>query len=266
MRKAKSFVSVVLLVGGLAGGVGRTQVGRGPVVDLSYPFSAETVFWPTEERGFVLENVHRGYTERGYYYTANRFCTAEHGGTHVDAPIHFSEGRWTVDAIPLDRLIGPGVVVDVSDRAAADRDYRVRVEDFLRWEKRHGRIPTGAIVLIRTGFGRYWPDRIRYLGTDRRGPEAVAELHFPGLHPEAARWLVERRRIRAVGIDTASIDYGPSTQFESHVVLAEHNVPVFENVANLDRLPARGFTVVALPMKIEGGSGGPLRIVALLGR
>lgn len=235
----------------------------GEVIDLTHAFDADTIYWPTEE-GFVLERGPAGYTEKGYYYAANAFRSAEHGGTHIDAPRHFAEGRPTVDEIPLERLIGPGVVVDVRAACAADRDYRVRVADLEAWEARNGRIPDGALVLLHTGFGRFWPDRERYLGTARRGPEAALELHFPGLHPDAARWLVTERSIGAVGLDTPSIDHGPSTHFESHVVLFEGQVPALENVARLERLPAKGFDVVALPMKIRGGSGGPVRIVAIV--
>lgn len=236
----------------------------GTVVDLTHPFEADTIYWPTDTEGFVLETVFQGMTEQGYYYAAHRFRAAEHGGTHLDAPIHFAAGKWTADEIPVERLIGPGIVVDASGKAAADRDYLVSVADFAAWEGEHGRIPDGAIVLLRTGYGRFWPDRERYLGTARRGPEAVAELHFPGLDPAAARWLVAERAIGAIGLDTPSIDRGQSKLFESHRALFAANIPAFENVAHLDRLPAAGFTVVALPMKIAGGSGGPLRIVALV--
>ncbi len=237
----------------------------GRLVDLTHAFDAETVYWPTAEEGFVLERGFEGRTEAGYYYAAHRFRSAEHGGTHVDAPIHFAEGRSTVDAIPLERLIGQGVLVDVSDACARNPGHAVGVAELVAWEARHGTIPEGSIVLLRTGFGRHWPDRARYLGTAERGPGAVAKLHFPGLHPEAARWLAETRRASAVGIDTASIDPGWSTLFESHRILFEHEVPAFENLANLEALPPRGFRVVALPMKIRGGSGAPLRAVAILG-
>lgn len=236
----------------------------GDLIDLTYPFSGETIFWPTEARGFELEELHRGYTDAGFYYTANRFCTAEHGGTHLDAPIHFYEGRREAHEIPLEDLIGTGIVVDVTDQTAADRDYRVRVSDFQSWEQLHGRIPDGAIIIIRTGWGQYWPDRNAYLGTDKLGDEAIPELSFPGLHPEAAEWLVNNRNIKAIGIDTASIDYGQSAEFKSHVILARENIPIFENVAYVDQLPATGLTIIALPMKIEHGSGGPVRIVAVV--
>jgi kynurenine formamidase len=235
----------------------------GRVVDLSYAYDAETIFWPTEE-GFVLERGFEGVTDGGWYYAAHRFRSAEHGGTHLDAPIHFFAERWTVDEIPLERMMGEAVAIDVSDACAADRDHQIGVDDLEGWESEHGTIPPGAIVLLRTGFGRYWPDRTRYLGTDERGTDAIAKLHFPGLAASAARWLVEERGIHAVGIDTASIDHGQSAQFLSHRALFESNVPAFENLARLDALPARGFRVIALPMKIRGGSGGPLRIVAIV--
>ncbi len=232
------------------------------LVDLTYPFDEQTIYWPTEEKGFVLENIFRGYTDAGYYYVANRFCAPEHGGTHLDAPIHFYEGRQSVDQIPLERLIAEGAVVDVREKALQNRDYQVTVEDLQEWEEMNGETLDGKIVLLRTGYGQFWYDRAQYLGTDKTGPEAVADLHFPGLHPDAARWLVATRSIKAIGIDTPSIDYGQSKTYDTHVTLFEHNIPAFENVANLDRLPEKGLLIVALPMKIKGGSGAPLRIVA----
>lgn len=233
------------------------------VVDLSYSFDETSVYWPTAET-FKLETDFEGVTDKGYFYSAYRYSAAEHGGTHLDAPVHFAKGRNTVDQIPLDQLMGPGLIVDVTRQCAANADYLVSVADMQQWERQNGRIAAGSIVLLRTGFGKFYPDRRKYLGTDERGAEAVAKLHFPGLDPEAARWLTERRSIKAVGLDTASIDRGQSTMFDSHRILFEHNVPAFENVANLDQLPSKGFQVIALPMKIKGGSGGPLRIIAVL--
>jgi kynurenine formamidase len=259
---------------GWAGSAGGTQGGderasvkapKGKLVDLSYSFNARTIYWPTAKT-FTLEKVAEGETEGGYFYAANNFAAAEHGGTHLDAPVHFARGGDTADEIPLRRLVGQGVVVDVADAALDDPDYRVRRADFAAYERRHGRIARGAIVLLRTGWSRFWPDRERYLGTAELGEQAVPKLHFPGLHPDAARWLVRRRAIRAVGLDTASIDYGQSTGFESHRILGAAGVPVFENVANLQRLPAEGFLFIGLPMKIEGGSGGPLRAMAIVPR
>lgn len=236
---------------------------QGELVDLSHAYDAQTIFWPTSDR-FRLEKTFDGITPAGFYYTANNFFTAEHGGTHLDAPVHFAQGAQTVDQIPLDRFVGPAVVIDVAAQVERDRDYQVTVDDLLGAERGQGEIPRDAILLIRTGFSRRWPDAERYLGTAARGADAVRSLHFPGLHPDAARWLVANRPVKAVGIDTASIDYGPSTLYESHRVLFERNIPAFENLTALDRLPARGAVVVALPMKIGGGSGAPLRAIAIL--
>jgi kynurenine formamidase len=156
------------------------------------------------------------------------------------------------------------VTVDLSARVGDNADYLVSRADLRRWERRNGRIPRRTIVLLRTGWERFWPNAEQYLGTAERGEAAVPQLHFPGLSQGGARWLVNRRGVKAVRIDTASIDYGQSTDFQAHRVLVAANVPVFENVARLSRLPDRGFAVAALPMKIEGGSGGPLRIMAVL--
>jgi kynurenine formamidase len=234
----------------------------GSVVDLSHDYSDQTVFWPTAE-GFRLDKVADGMTPQGYYYAANTFATAEHGGTHLDAPVHFAQGRWSVDQIPLENLVGDAAVVDVSAAAAAQPDYQITVADLEAWERAHGSL-NGTIVLLRTDYSKRWPDPFRYLGTAERGEGAVAKLHFPGLHPDAAKWLAANRTVKAVGIDTASIDYGQSKTFDTHQILFAANIPAFENVAQLDRLPATGSFVVALPMKIRGGSGGPLRIAAIV--
>ena len=234
---------------------------QGRWIDLSHDFSAETLYWPTEPN-FDLKQQAHGKTADGYFYAANRFCTAEHGGTHIDAPIHFAEGRATVDQIPLSQLTGPAIVLDVSAKALANADYQVAIQDFEAWEKLHGRIPDHAIVLLNTGYSRFWPDAKKYLGTAEKGPDAVAKLHFPGLHPDAARWLQSNRTIKAIGLDTASIDHGQSRLFETHRTLFDKNIPAFENVARLDQLPPTGMYLVALPMKIKGGSGAPLRIIA----
>jgi kynurenine formamidase len=237
----------------------------GVLVDMSYPFNEQTIYWPTAP-GFSKSTDFEGQTDNGYYYSAYSISTAEHGGTHLDAPIHFAEGKHSTDQIPLEQLMGLAVVIDVQEQAAADRDYLITTEDIAKWESTNGSIPTGAIVLFRTGFGKYWPDREAYMGTAERGPDAVTLLHFPGIDPAAADFLAGQRSIKAVGIDTPSIDYGQSTLFESHQHLFKANIPAFENIANLDKLPAKGAWVIALPMKIEGGSGGPLRMVGIVPR
>jgi len=262
---ASSAAIIVCLLGmiGLVSCDDARQFPEGRLVDLSHDFSSQTVYWPTATP-FALDTVFAGPTEKGYYYSAYAFCAAEHGGTHIDAPIHFAEGRQTVDEIPLSQLVGPAVKIDVSAKVNANRDYQITVDDLEAWEAQHGRIAEGSIVLLETGFGNHWPDRASYLGTEKRGPEGVAELHFPGLSAEAAVWLADNRKISAVGLDTASIDYGQSQTFDTHVALMTRNIPAFENVANLNELPATGAYVVALPMKIRGGSGAPLRIVAFV--
>jgi len=202
-------------------------------------------------------------SEKGYYYSANKFSAPEHGGTHMDAPIHFAKDGTTIDEISLDQLIGPAVIIDVSKETLKNNDYQISIRDFTIWESSYGKIRDETIVLLHTGYGRYWPDRLKYLGTDKTGKEALSDLHFPGLHPDAANWLVENRKINAIGLDTQSIDYGKSQFFETHRILCTKNIPFFENVANLDKLPAIGTLVIALPMKIKGGSGAPLRLVAI---
>lgn len=235
----------------------------GKWVDLSHDFSADTIYWPTAD-GFKKSTVFEGHTEKGFYYTAYNFMAAEHGGTHIDAPVHFAENKQTVDQIPLSQLIGSAVVIRVIEQVAQDRNYQFSVEDILSWEQSHGTIPDNSIVLIDTGSSKLWPDKQAYMGTDERGEEAVKKLTFPGIHPDAARLLVNDRNIKAVGLDTPSIDYGGSSLFETHQILFEHNIPGLENVANLNLLPETGALVIALPMKIKGGSGAPVRIVALL--
>ena len=271
---AAAALAVAMPVMAIMAGCGPAVTPRPPVsaaaafaagrwIDLTHAFGADTIFWPTE-KGFVLEPVFAGPTPKGYSYSANRIATAEHGGTHLDAPRHFAAGRQTSEQIAPARLVGEAAVVDVTRQCAADPTYEITVDDLVAWERTQGRQFVDVIVLLNTGWAAKWPDRGAYLGTAATGPEAVAELRFPGLAPAAARWLVEQRRIRAIGIDTASIDHGPSTHFGAHVVLCGAEVPIFENVADLSALPPQGAFVAALPMKITGGSGGPLRIVARL--
>jgi kynurenine formamidase len=232
------------------------------IVDLTWAFDERTLYWPTSPSSFRLERLHHGETPGGFFYSANAFCTPEHGGTHLDAPIHFAEGRWTSDEIPVRRLVGPAVVIDVSARAEADPDYRLGADDVRAWERKHGTVPAGAVVLARTGWGSRWPDRKRYLGDDTPGD--ASRLHFPSFGKDAAELLVGARKVAAIGVDTASIDHGPSTDFPVHRVAAEANVAGLENLARLEELPEAGAWIVALPMKIAGGSGGPVRVIALV--
>jgi len=240
------------------------DITKGKLVDLTHSFSSDTIYWPTESDGFQLETEFAGQTEKGYYYAQKKFAAPEHGGTHLDAPIHFFKDGDTVEQIPLEKLVGSAIVIDVSDKALDDSDYQVTVDDIVAWESEHGTIHEGAIVLVHTGYGQFWPDRQKYMGTKEIGEKGVGLLHFPGLHPDAARWLVENRKINALGLDTCSVDYGQSKLFQTHRTLFENNILAFENVANLDKLPPTGSHVIALPMKIEGGSGAPLRIIATI--
>ena len=240
------------------------DLARYTMVDLSHAYGPSTVFWPTSPKKFELEKLASGKTEGGYFYAANMFSMPEHGGTHLDAPHHFSETGRTTEQIPLEQLVAPAVVIDVTAAAAADRDYRATPDDVLQFEKKHGVITKGTIVLLRTGWSHHWPDVKAYLGDDTPGD--ASKLSFPSFGEEAARLLVELRGAAALGVDTASIDYGRSTDFKVHRVAAARNVPGLENLTNLDKLPARGALIVALPLKIEGGSGGPLRAIALVAK
>lgn len=237
--------------------------GNGKWVDLTYAFSEESIYWPTADE-FKKTTVFDGHTDHGFYYTAYNFSAAEHGGTHLDAPIHFSEHKNTVDQIPIDQLIAPGVVIRIHEQARQNRNYQLSVADILAWEQEHGEIAPASIVLVDTDSGKLYPDKVAYMGTDKRGKEAVKALKFPGIHPDAADFLVNQRKIKAVGLDTPSIDFGGSVLFKTHQILFKHNIPGLENVASLEKLPEKGFTIIALPMKIKGGSGAPLRIVAFI--
>jgi kynurenine formamidase len=260
-------VAAVLIAGaGIAAGAGGQGIdlSQHAIVDLTHAYGPSTVFWPTSPTKFALEKLAYGKTDGGYFYAANSFSSPEHGGTHLDAPIHFSEAGRTTEQIPLEHLVAPAVVIDVTARVASDRDYLATRQDVLDFEKASGRIDAGTIVLLRTGWSRHWPNARAYLGDDTPGD--ASKLSFPSFGPDAARLLVEERQAAALGVDTASIDGGRSQNFQVHRIAAAKNVPGFENLTNLDRLPARGALVIALPMKIEGGSGGPLRAIALVRR
>lgn len=237
------------------------QIDEEKLVDLTYAFDEQTLFWPGNGR-FHRDITAWGEAAGGYWYSAGSFSMAEHGGTHLDAPIHFGERRRTMDAIPLRQLIGPAVVVDVAAVVAENSDYRLTVGDLQQWEQRHGRIPLGAIVLMHSGWGSRWPDAARYFGSAT--PDDASTFHFPGFSREAAEFLVRERHISGVGVDTASIDHGPSRDFPVHRVLNEAELYGLENVANLRQVPPAGAILIALPMKITGGTGGPVRIIAVL--
>jgi len=240
---------------------GCVSVPPATILDLTHPFDEQTIYWPQNKR-FQWEKTDWGVTPGGYWYSAAMFSAAEHGGTHLDAPIHFGQGRQTVDQIPVGRLTGPAVVLDLREPCRANPDYELTVDDLRAWETVHGRMPEGAIVLMLTGWGSRWPDAKRYLGTETPGDART--LHFPGVSREAAEFLVTQRAVHGVGIDTASIDPGRSPDFPAHRIFNGADVYALENIAALEQVPARGATIIALPMKIKGGTGGPVRIIALL--
>jgi kynurenine formamidase len=259
--RIKSLVFLVLLANSAAWSLDLAQYR---IVDLSHSYGEDTIYWPTSPTHFDKTELAYGDSGGGYFYSAYSVCTPEHGGTHLDAPIHFAEGGVATDQVPLENLVGEAVVIDVSARAAKDPDYLLSVADVERFEANHGRIAAGAIVLMRTDWSRRWPDTLAYMGDDR--PGETSGLRFPGFGVEATRLLVEERRVAVLGVDTASIDTGKSTDFMAHRIAAAAGVVNLENLANLAELPASGSIVLALPMKIQGGSGGPARVIALVPR
>jgi kynurenine formamidase len=240
------------------------DLARYRVVDLTHAFGPSTLFWPTATTGFTHEQLSYGPTPGGWFYSSYAYAAPEHGGTHLDAPIHFNRDGITSDRIPVEQFIGPAVVIDISGQAANDPDYRLTRADVMAWETSHGRIPRGAIVVLRTGWAARWPDARRYLGDDTPGD--ASRLHFPRFGEAAARLRVTERQVAALGADVASIDYGASKDFIVHQIAAAAGVLGLENLADLSALPPSGATIIALPMKIKDGSGGPLRAVALVPR
>lgn len=231
-------------------------------IDLTYTLDSTTLFWPNNQSGFEHQVDFKGKTKLGFYYTSYKICTPEHGGTHLDAPIHFAEGKQTVDQIPLSQLTGKGVLIDVSKKALSNKDYQISISDIEEWEKNNGQIPNQSILLFRTGYGKYYPNRLQYFGTELKGDTAIPFLHFPSIDPKTTEWLINNRTIKAVGIDVASIDYGQSKDFKTHQILLSKNIPAFENLANLNLLSEKNLEIIALPMKIGEGSGAALRIIA----
>lgn len=235
------------------------QLGRGEatVIDLTHALNDKSPFWPGENyQPFQLRDI---ATLARNGVSSKAFAMPEHFGTHLDAPCHFEEGQVTVDQIAAADLVAPGAVVDVTMKAEQDPDTRATVEDLQAWEQQHGPLPRRSIVLLRTGWGRWWTEPARY-----RNQDTLGQMHFPGFSADAVRWLIRERDIRAIGIDTLSIDHGPSRDFIVHHVLNGAGRYGLENVANLEKLPARNFFLLVAPIKIQGGTGGPTRIHAIL--
>ncbi len=255
---SRAVILIALLTG--VSGWNAAQAAQ-QLVDLTYTFDETTQVWPNN-RPFHRDSMVKGETKPQDWYATGQVALSEHAGTHMDAPIHFAQGQASIDAISIERLMGPAVVIDVRAAAAGDRDYRLSPADLHRWEAGHGKIPAGAIVMMLTGRGTDWKDRERYFGSAT--PDVPTTLHFPGFSKEAAEFLVAERHIHGVGIDTPSIDYGPSQDFPVHRILGGAGLYGLENVARLDQVPPSGATLVALPMKIAGGTGAPVRIIAIL--
>lgn len=232
-----------------------------PVVDLTYSFDENTIYWP-KNQSFHRRETSRGMTSKGYWYASGTFSASEHGGTHLDAPFHFAASGMTTDEIPVSQLFGPAVVIDIQPHCQNNPDYELTIADITQWEGRYGKIDANTLVLLQTGWGVYWPDKSQYLGSAT--PEDPSTLHFPGFSAEAISFLVNQRQIRGVGIDTASIDPGQSRDFRAHQILSKANRYALENVASLEKIPPRGAVVYALPIKIKDGTGGPVRIIALV--
>jgi kynurenine formamidase len=254
---AGSIALLLLLALACGPGGGELEGEAGVWIDLTHPLGADSLYWPTGT-AFELEVLSRGADPVGRWYAANRFRTPEHLGTHLDAPFHFYEQGWKADEVPVERMRGPAFVIDARAEAERDRDLAVGAELVRGFEARHGALPAGAVVLVRTGWDARWSDRVGYFGS---AASDASDLHFPGLGADAAELLVERG-VAAVGIDTASIDPGTSQTFETHRVLARANVLIYENLAHLDRLPETGASFQAFALPIRGGTGGPVRAVA----
>ena len=227
--------------------------GRGTLIDLTYPLSERAQVWPG---GMPFKKELVVDYDKGY--RLYNFTMAENVGTHVDAPAHFIKGQLSIDQLPLSVLMGRAVVIHVIKKVAEDPDYRLTQDDLKRWEKTHGRIPRGGIVLMNTGWGTRWADTQKYRNMDKNGI-----MHFPGFSESAAKFLIHQREINGIGIDTLSLDYGPSKDFAVHQIMLRANKYQIENLANLDKLPASGAIAFVMPIKVEGGSQAEARVFAL---
>lgn len=254
------FISVFLLSQSISRG--REDAPR--ILDMTYTFCEDSIYWPTG-KSFKSKKVFRGINDRGHWYASNDYSANEHGGTHVDAPIHFAQNGRTIDQVPLQEWIAPAVKIDVTKQCAGNRDYRLQVKDIKDFEKKFGRIPDRAWVIMYTGIGtRFYPDKEKVLGTTKTGKKALNYLSFPGFSVESVRFLLKERNITGIAVDTPSIDYGKSKDFPVHLLLCGANKLAIENIANLDKLPCIGAVLYAIPMNIKNGTGAPARVFAIL--
>ncbi len=231
--------------------------GKQSVIDLTYPLNSKNAYWPgSSYSSFKYEPI--ATIEKNKVFSG-KYSTPEHLGTHIDAPNHFEASQPSVDQIPLEKLIGYAVVIDVSSKVAENDDYQLSADDVQAWEKAHGKVPPGSIVLLNTGWAKRWNNYDKYKNADEKG-----KLHFPGFSGEATRFLANERNINGIGIDTLSGDYGLTTDFMVHHIINGAGKYILENVANLDKLPPTGAILIIAPIKIEGGSGGQARVWAIL--
>lgn len=231
--------------------------GNVQLIDLTHALDEKSPFWPGDDyQPFQLKTI---ATLEKNGVSSKSFAMPEHFGTHIDAPCHFEKGQVTVDKIADEDLFAEGVVVDMTSAAEADPDYRLTPADLLAWEQEHGPIPQRGIVLLKTGWNRFWASNARY-----RNQDAMGKMHFPGYSAEAARWLIKERNIRGIGIDTLSIDHGPSKDFIVHHIINGAGRYGLENVAGIEKLPPRNFFLIVAPIKIATGTGGPTRLFAVM--
>lgn len=231
------------------------------LVDLTHMHGPSTIYWPGNPK-YNFTIMFRNITDQGYWYEANSFATAEHGGTHLDSPSHFAKGAWHTAQIPMENLYGPGVVIDVKSKTKNNPDYRVTLQDLMDWERKYGRIPRKSVVVMNSGWSYFYPNKTRVFNSTT--PDDPSTFHFPGWHEDAVTWQLNNRHINVLGVDTPSTDYGQSTTFPVHVILGKANIPGMENVAFLDRIPVNGTMIYAAVIKLYDGSGGPIRVFATI--
>ncbi|CAH1258014.1 Hypp1945 [Branchiostoma lanceolatum] len=237
-------------------------LGQSRLIDLTWTLRGGIPVYPFyPPYNFTI--VNRGDQAGGYYLESNEIFMNEHTGTHIDAPAHFAPGAWRLDQIPLGHLTGPGVMIDVREKIGDNTDYAVTQQDLQGWEREYGRIPDGAIIMLRSGWGeQFWGQGpAAYLGSAQKD---ASLLHSPGLHPDAAQWLVDNRYVKVIGFDTISADTGDSTTYPAHKILLPNNIIIIENVGHLNKMPPTGSTVYAMPIKIGDGSGAPSRVFAII--
>ncbi len=265
--KKYTLLSVVLsifLYGNLFAKMAEGVPDAGKLLDMTYAFDENTIYWPTAEP-FTLAKLEWKVNKSGWWYASNNYGASEHGGTHVDAPVHFCEGGRTIDQIPLSEWIGSVVKIDVVEECLKNREYQLTVKDVKKWEEKNGRLPEKVWVVMYTGIDtNFYPDRKKVLGTARKGAEALPELSFPGFSAEVTDFLVKERNIKGIGLDTPSIDCGQSKDFQVHRICFAADKLAIENIANLDKLPEKGAMLYVMPMLIKDGTGSPARIFAVL--